>query len=118
MKKIIPLMLLAFSATVFADQCQLVSKTMVKRASLLLQPGAEIASLCQPCGDVISDAKVSVVRNTKIISAIYSTHQEISINNRTVDLAYTYVKIAPNRYANVAKVIGCQATGVSEIISK
>ncbi|MEZ4814590.1 MAG: hypothetical protein R3A80_05205 [Bdellovibrionota bacterium] len=32
------------------------------------------------------------------------------------DLAYTYVKIAANRYANLAYVVGCPAEGVTPVI--
>lgn len=36
--------------------------------------------------------------------------------NVQVDLAYTYVKIAKDRYANLAYAVGCPAEGVSPII--
>ena len=116
MKKMI-LIALALSSTVaFADQCELVSKTMAKRATLLLQNGAEIASVCEPCGEKISSAKVSVVRSIKVVNGIYANLQGILINGKGQDLAYTFVKVAPNRFVNVAKAIGCKAENVSEII--
>jgi hypothetical protein len=118
MKKIILAFTLTLSASAFADQCSYMSGVMAKRAALLLQSGSEIASLCQPCGDIIAQAKVSVVRSAKVSSANYESYQTISINGKAVDLAYTYVKVAPNKYVNVAKVIGCKADGVSESISK
>jgi hypothetical protein len=118
MKKFGLMLMLVLSTSAFADQCQLVSSTMAKRAALLLQNGSEIASLCQPCGEVIASAQVSVARSVKSVSGNYGNLQEVKINGKGVDLAYTYVKVAPNKFVNVAKTIGCKAEGVSEVISK
>lgn len=118
MKKFGLMVMLVLSTSAFADQCQLMSAAMAKRAALLLQNGSEIASLCQPCGQVIASAEVSVARSVKTTSANYANYQEVKINGKGVDLAYTYVKVAPNKYVNVAKTIGCKADGVSEVISK
>ena len=118
MKKMISLTLFVLSTSAFADQCAYVSKAQAARAALLLQNGAEIASLCQPCGEVIAQAKVGVARSVKINDPKYQDLREIKINGQGVDLAYTYVKVAPNRFVNVANVIGCQAEGVSAVISK
>jgi hypothetical protein len=111
-------MFLILSTSAFADQCQLVSATMAKRATLLIQKGAEISDLCEPCGDAKSSAVVSVVKSIKVSDSAGSNLKEISINGIAVDLAYIYVKVAPNKSINVAKTIGCKADGVSEIISK
>ncbi len=118
MKKIGLMIMLVLSTSAFADQCQLVSSTMAKRATILIQNGSEIASLCQPCGEKIASAKISVARSVKSASADYGNLQEVSINGKGVDLAYTYLKVAPNKYVNVAKAIGCKADDVSEVISK
>jgi hypothetical protein len=118
MKKILLLTLSILSTTAFADQCQLVSGTMAKRATLLIQNGSEIASLCQPCGEKISSAQVSVARSVKSAIGYYANLELVLINGKNVDLAYTYVKVAPNKFINVAKAIGCKAEGVSEVISK
>ena len=73
--------------------------------------------MCQPCGEVIANAKVSVARGVKVTSP-EANYRSIVIGQKEVDLAYTYIKVAPNKFANVAKVIGCKADGVSETISK
>lgn len=118
MKKLI-LIALALSSTVaFADQCELVTPTMAKRAALLLQNGSEIATVCEPCGEKISSSKVSVVRSVKVVNGIYANLQQVLINGNGEDLAYTFIKVAPNRFVNVAKAIGCKAESVSESISK
>lgn len=118
MKTLLIAMTLVLSASAFADQCSYVSGTMAKRATLLLQNGAEIASLCQPCGEKVSQAQVSVARKVSSGSVNYQNYQQVSINGQGVDLAYTYVKVAPNRYVNVAMAIGCKTQGVSPVISK
>jgi hypothetical protein len=118
MKKMILIALALASTAAFADQCELMTSTMARRASLLLQNGGEIASLCEPCGEKIPSAKVSVIRSVKVVNGIDANLQGLLINGRTEDLAYTFLKVAPNRYVNVAKAIGCKASGVSEIISK
>jgi hypothetical protein len=118
MKKVFLLAMAIISTSVMADQCELVSSTMAKRATLLLQNGAEIASVCEPCGEKVSSAKVTVVRSVKTVSGIYANLQGLLVNGKETDLAYTYLKVAPNRYVNVANAIGCKAEGVSPMISK
>lgn len=118
MKKFAVALLMTVSASAFADQCQALSNQMAARAALLLQPGAELAELCQPCGQVIRNASVKVARSVRVVDHGHG-YKEISINGNGVDLAYTYVKVAPNKYANVAKVIGCPGvSGVSPVISR
>ena len=106
------------SASAFADQCALVSGTIAKRADLLLQNNAEIATLCEPCGETKDMAKVAVVRKANKVSGNYQNYQEVVVNGKGVDLAYTFVKVAPNKYVNVAKAVGCPANGVSDSIAK
>lgn len=117
MKKLFVIALATLSFSAFADQCAWMSPVMAKRAEMLIQSGSEIASLCQPCGEVIANAKVSVARGVKITNQ-QGNYRSIVIGQKEVDLAYTYIKVAPNKFANVAKVIGCKADGVSEVISK
>jgi hypothetical protein len=106
------------SASAFADQCAYISGTMAKRADLLLQNNAEVATLCEPCGETKDMAKVAVVRKANKASADYQKYQKVVVNGKEVDLAYTFLKVAPNKYVNVAKAIGCPAEGVSETLSK
>lgn len=117
MKKLLIAALATLSFSAFADQCAYISGTMASRGALLLS-GAEIAEVCEPCGEraaIVSTAKVGslMVRDTG-----YMNYKEIVINGKGVDLAYTFVKIASKRFVNVAKVIGCKADGVSSFINK
>lgn len=118
MKKMIILALALSSTAAFADQCELMSSTMAKRASLLLQNGTEIATLCEPCGERVSSAKISVIRSVKVVNGIDANLQQLLINGKSEDLAYTFIKVAPNRFVNIAKAIGCKANGISEVISQ
>ena len=104
--------LLAMSTSAFADQCQINTNEQAQRAALLLQKGAEVASLCQPCGEKISQASVSVVKTVK------TEKGETILNGQSIDLAYTYLRVAPNKYINVGTAIGCNPHDVSKVISK
>ncbi len=117
MKKIFIAALATLSFSAFADQCAYISGTMASRGALLLS-GAEIAEVCEPCGEraaIVSSSKVGslVVRDTG-----YQNYKEIMVNGKPLDLAYTFVKVSPKRFVNVAKVIGCKADGVSSFINK
>lgn len=118
MKKIISVILLSCSFSALADQCQLITAAQAKQAALLMQKGSEVVSLCEPCGEKAASAKISVVSSAKAKDADYQKYQEVLVNGKSVDLAYTFVKVAPNKYVNVSKVVGCDSHGVSEKISK
>src|SRR6478672_6579610 len=101
MKKLIILASLLVSSMAFADQCQIVDAETASRAKLLLQNNSEVILHCKPCGDKVANSKIQVVRSLKV------SNGEFLLNNDKkliVDLAYTYVKVAPNKYVNVAKV--------------
>lgn len=112
MKKLAAVILLALSAHAMADQCQIMDSEAAQRAKLLVKNNSEILELCQPCGQKVKDATSKVVRSTKLEG------NELIINGKGADMAYTYIKVAPRMYVNVAKVVGCPAEGVSDSVSK
>jgi len=112
MKTLAIAILMSISASAFADQCQALDADQAARAALLIQSGSEIASLCQNCGEVIRGAQYSTARAVRIVGG------ELTIAGKGVDLAYTYVKVAPKKYVNVAMVIGCPADGMSRMITR
>lgn len=114
MKRFLALATFVLSFSALADQCQALSPVMAQRAALLLQSGAEIASLCQNCGEVIRDAQVSVARGVRIEGN--GNYREVIVGGRGIDLAYTYIKVAPNKFVNIAKVVGCKSSGASLVI--
>src|SRR5262245_56093294 len=119
MKKIIAILALTISSIAMADQCQLMDAEVAGRAKLLLRNNSEIIHFCKPCGDRVANSKIEVVKSISTI--LENGMAELKLNKQDkvpFDMAYTYVKVAPNMYVNVAKVIGCPATDVPSTISK
>ena len=117
MKKLFIAALATLSFSAFADQCAYISKTMADRGALLIA-GAEIAEVCEPCGEVASITSTTKVTSIAVKNTGYQNYKEVVVNGKGLDLAYTFVKVAPKRFVNVAKVIGCKADGVSSSINK
>lgn len=113
MKSLLILSTLFASSLSFADQCQLIDQEVLKRAEILIQSRSEIVQYCEPCGEKVGDARILLVRSVR------AKNGELFINNdkRSIDLAYTFIRVAPSSYVNVAKVVGCPAVDVSEKIS-
>lgn len=118
MKKFFIVILATLSFSAFADQCSYISNTMAKRGALLLSPGAEIAEVCEPCGDAPYVTSTTKVKSVEVIDTGYENYKQVVVNGKGLDLAYTFVKVAPSKFLNVAKVIGCKAQDVSSIITK
>ena len=105
MKKLVVLaMFVSFSA--MADQCQLVSKSMAKKALLMAVETTSLKSFCELCGD--EKAKTINVKEIAIADANYGNFWELKINGKTQDLAYTYVN-----GLNLAKLVGCKTHDVA-----
>lgn len=118
MKILTIIIVFTFSFLAMADQCQLVSKDVAERARLLLKPGAEVLSFCMPCGDKVEDASVEEVKTVESMDV--NGLVELRLNkNKTqgFDLAYKYLKVAPNTFVNLAKVTGCPAKDIPGSIS-
>lgn len=115
MKKLILLASLFVSSLAFADQCQIVDAEVAARAKLLIKNNSEVILHCKPCGDKVSQSKIHVVRSFKTQGGEFLLNNDKKL---IVDLAYTYVKVAPNMFVNVAKVTGCPASDVPNEISK
>jgi len=110
-----------------ADQCQWVEDTVARKARLLLRRGLEVSIYCEPCGDKYPSRpfKVSQVQvNTPDPGQPYT--QEVSINGIEVDLAYTFLRRGKQGsgvptpgapFENMAKLVGCPASGVSDKIT-
>lgn len=105
-----------FSITAMADQCQLISSAEADRALSLLKPGMVVSRFCEACGD-------TEPTSTEVIYSVsgYKVNgvAELSVNGKTVDLAYLYLQVAPGKKINVALAIGCETldpTTVSSVI--
>ncbi len=98
----------------FADQCQVLTRGQVTyAASILNKDGIQnrlVASFCEPCGDVFPSyyniQKLEVIP----FSGIPGRFMMLA-NGRAIDLAYTYARTGPNRFASVAHLVGCPTTG-------
>jgi hypothetical protein len=113
------LALFFFSFSVLAnDQCQLMNKEVADRARLLLKPGAEILSFCMPCGDKVENSSVEEVKTVESLDINGMVEIRLNKNkNEAFDLAYKYLKVAPNTFVNLAKVTGCPAKDIPGSIS-
>lgn len=115
MKAILFTMVTLFSINAMADQCQAISRAEAERAALLIQKNSVITDFCEPCENGIKER--SVVKSVKLKSLVLGgqTYTEVEVNGKTVDLAYLFVEVAPNKSVNVAKVIGCETLDPSTV---
>lgn len=121
MKAILFTVATLFSINAMADQCQAISQAEAERAALLLQKGSVVTDYCEPCNAGKKDAKISVVNKVKLeqIKLGNQYYTEVKVNGKSIDLAYTFVQVAPNRSVNLAKAIKCETldeTSVSSVI--
>lgn len=109
-----------FSINAMADQCQAISGAEAERAALLLQKNAVVTDYCEPCNEGgKKEGKISVVNKVKLETIVLGkqVYTEVKVNGKSVDLAYTFVQVAPNRSVNVAKAINCQTLDESSVSS-
>lgn len=133
------LLLLVFTTTAFADQCawndmatSRAGKEIIKSVAALNGQEASVYEICEPCGETVLK-RFYLQGNTENLSVKYQTptmSEKLSRNEgmwevavttqdgieQSLDLAYTYVKVASGRYANVAALVGCPAQEVSSYI--
>ena len=118
MKTFSTIFFLFLSSLALADQCQLLNKDLADRARLLLKPGAEVMFFCMPCGDLVKDSSVEVIKTVESIESNGSFELVLNkSNNQPFDLAYFYLKVAPKTFVNLAKVVGCPAKDIPGSIS-
>lgn len=81
-----------------ADQCSYVTKEYAQKTMNLLNDSlaseTKIVSWCAPCGETKADAKLKTPESIQTVQIAYTGYQdfyEITINGKSVDMAYTYV---------------------------
>ncbi len=109
-----------FSINAMADQCQAISLAEAERAAILLQKNSVVTEYCEPChesGPKVS--KTSLVNKVKLESVKLGNqvYTEVQINGKSVDLAYLFIQVAPNRSVNVAKAIKCETLDPASVSS-
>jgi hypothetical protein len=117
MKKLAPCLFIAlFSSLAYADQCAYITKSEAKSAKSYVPKGSQVLFLCEPCGETQpTPVQVSSSRAKPVGSGNY---WGLNINEvKAQDLAYTFVKTSKDTYTNLASLVGCPASGVSETIT-
>lgn len=108
MKKLFVTAVLLLGSTVFADQCNWVTKNQAERAARILAETERVQSYCEPCGVMPSYMIIPSVRIQKTEDII---HYQVIVGKKAIDLAYTYVN-----GLNLAKLVGCPTQDVSSAI--
>lgn len=113
MKKIVMTMALVLSASsAFADQCAYINKDQAAKAVKTLLNADSVKTLCEPCGETKAVA-LKEIQSIEIKATGFENTVEIKLDGKSIDLAYTFVN-----GKNLANTAGCEATGVSEKLSK
>ncbi|MEN9797710.1 MAG: hypothetical protein RL653_1406 [Pseudomonadota bacterium] len=104
---------LCLAAEARADQCQSIPFDQATRAADLLRAAGRFATWCQPCNEAAPSAAQVVSRVTP--RGTGGGRGVVQLNGRDVDLAYTWAWSERDRgFRNVAFLVGCPATGVSD----
>lgn len=114
---LVGLSVLCASHAVYADQCQALDADMAGAAIKLLKD-VPVLGYCEPCNDpapnnVPSVKAASVKRHASIVKGM----EEIAVDGKDVDLAYTYVQTGKYTWTNVGLMVGCGAKGVTAFLS-
>ena len=113
-KLIIGLLSLVMAQSALADQCAWNSKTDAESAIKLLK-GSDVMLWCHNCQEA-KPSKIFKVLNVEnqVPSKGYRqvvVNLEENVKPINIDLAYTYVRVATNVFANIAHLVGCDSTG-------
>ncbi len=98
-----------------ADQCEVVDSETSAWALKVVKRGMSVAQFCENCGDKTPGAGTLV--NTITAAKDGKTGMRVSINNKKVDLAYTYVQTGKATWTNVGLMVGCPAQNVTPVVS-
>lgn len=109
MKKIIMTIVLAMSATSFADQCAYITKSQAQKALKIVLEAEEISTLCEPCGEKYAESLN--IKSVGISDVNYNGLWHLLANGEELDLAYTFVN-----GLNLSKLVGCESSRVSSSI--
>jgi hypothetical protein len=94
-----------------ADQCAWNEAAHAAKAEEILAKHPKVIAYCEPCGDK-APGEPAVARDVTVTTP-QGNYREVSINGQPVDLAYTFVQVSGTTYKNLAKLVGCPASGVS-----
>lgn len=108
---VLAIALLLVAPLAYADQCEIVSPEIAGRAVAAIQAShGRVLAHCAPCGDAApSLASATLPRD------VHSSGTAVVIDGLAVDLAYTYLEVAPNVFENIALRTGCEASDVPQV---
>ena len=99
----------------WADQCAYISKELAIAAVSRLNLEDDIYLYCEPCEDKLPEP----IKVTSLVAKTteYKNYWEIAVNNKGIDLAYTFIKIdSDDQWLNLAIAVGCPVKGISPIL--
>lgn len=101
-----------------ADQCELVAPAQAAAAVIHLRLGRPFIELCEPCGQRFNAMVPNVQRVSGALDVPDSSGMHrVMLNGRSIDLAYIFVRGRGGNFTNLARLSGCEASGVSEQLS-
>lgn len=103
--------LLLSTQSAHADQCAWNDEAHAAKAEAILAKHPKVIAYCEPCGDK-APGEPTIAREVSVATP-EGSYREVSINGQPVDLAYTFVQVSSTKYKNLAKMVGCPASGVS-----
>ena len=103
------------ASTAHADQCEWVHDGVAQRAQQLLAKHPTVIQFCEPCGEQAPGTPIEA--RTVASTRPQAGFQQLQINGQAIDLAYTYIKTSGTTYANLARLAGCPADGVSPTLA-
>lgn len=104
-----------WSAPVLADQCAYISKSQALAALNYLSIGKTVHSFCELCGD--RSPQPLLVKQIAATTTSDGQFWQIFINNKGIDLAYTYVDYEPRYRVNLAMITKCPARDFTPILN-
>lgn len=104
------------SSVALADQCALISQEHASNALNFMKPSSQFVSFCEPCGDKDFDKQtVQTADEINVSKSMQDGEElwEIKVNNKEIDLAYTFMRTDEGSFLNLSKLANCPSEGVS-----
>lgn len=97
----------------WADQAAFLERQEAIRAGNQIDLDQEVRLYCQPCGDQWAESLT--ITQIGVYPAGYEEYFELWLNDRAVDLAYTYVQ-QEERWQNLALILDLEVVEVPRIL--
>lgn len=105
---------LMLSTSVFADTVTLVTKTQADAAVSVLNITKRIKHFCPPCSK--PEIRDEQYETAIALSANIENYWRVSINGKSIDLAYVYFPVTDGRWKNLAAQIGLRFDDIPEFL--